>query len=69
MAVSEKIGQYKKDHNIAILQMTRWDSLLDNMIDRGGQEGLDERFLRALFSVIHEESVRIQNEVLWKKEQ
>jgi chorismate mutase len=69
MSVSEKIGRYKKDHNIAILQMNRWDALLDNMIDKGGQEGLDERFLRALFSVIHEESVRIQNEVLWEKEQ
>ena len=68
MAVSEKIGAYKKDHNIAILQMSRWDSLLDNMVQKGGKEGLDERFLRALFSVIHEESVRVQNEVLWDKE-
>ena len=68
MDISRRIGQYKKDHNIAILQMSRWDSLLDNMVQRGGEEGLDDRFLRALFSVIHEESVRIQNEVLWAKE-
>jgi len=68
MDVSEKIGQYKKDHNIAILQMSRWDALLDNMIQRAGQEGLEAHFVQSLFSVIHEESVRIQNEVLWDKE-
>jgi chorismate mutase len=68
MDISEKIGQYKKGHNIAILQMGRWDALIDNMVQRGGEEGLNDRFLRALFSVIHEESVRIQNEVLWTKE-
>ncbi len=68
MSVSEKIGAYKKDHNIAILQMGRWDALLDDMIRKGEREGLDERFLRSLFSVIHEESVRVQNEVLWEKE-
>ena len=68
MDISEKIGQYKKDHNIAILQMSRWDSLLDNMVQRGGQEGLESHFLQSLFSVIHEESVRVQNEVLWTKE-
>ena len=67
MSVSEKIGSYKKAHNIAILQMGRWDALLDDMIRRGGKEGLDERFVRALFNVIHEESVRIQNEILWKE--
>ena len=67
MAVSKKIGEYKKDHNIAILQMKRWDSLIDNMLQRGGQEGLQADFLQSIFSVIHEESVRVQNEVLWEK--
>jgi len=69
MSISEQIGSYKKDHNIAILQTARWDSLLDDMIRQGGQEGLDANFLRALFNVIHEESVRIQNEVLWAKKE
>lgn len=65
MAISRRIGQYKKDHNIAILQLARWDTLLDDMIRKGGQTGLGEHFLRALFNDIHEESVRVQNEVLW----
>jgi chorismate mutase len=65
MDVSRLIGQYKKDHNIAILQMRRWDALLENMIRKGGEDGLEERFLRALFNDIHEESVRVQNDILW----
>jgi len=64
MDISRRIGAYKKEHNIAILQIERWDSLMDDMIEHGRRDGLDERFLQALFSVIHEESVRIQNEVL-----
>lgn len=67
MDVSKSIGQYKKDHNIAILQMDRWDALLDEMVRQGGSKGLSERFLRAFFNDIHEESVRVQNEVLSKK--
>lgn len=66
MDVSKSIGQYKKDHNIAILQMDRWDALLDEMVRQGGSKGLSERFLRAFFNDIHEESVRVQNEVLSK---
>ena len=69
MDISRRIGAYKKDHNIAILQIERWDSLMDDMIEQGRRDGLDERFLQALFSVIHEESVRIQNEVLSSKEE
>ena len=67
MEVSRLIGGYKKDHNIAILQMVRWDTLLDRIIRLGTVEGLTEGFLRTLFSDIHQESIRVQNEVLESK--
>lgn len=67
MDISRLIGQYKRDHNIAILQMQRWEELIEDMIRKGRQEGLDERFLRALFNDIHEESVRVQDEILREK--
>ena len=66
MAVSAEIGQFKKEHNIAILQTRRWDELLDDMIRKGDAEGLNEQFLRNLFSAIHEESIRVQNDILMK---
>ncbi|MBR5100012.1 MAG: bifunctional 3-deoxy-7-phosphoheptulonate synthase/chorismate mutase type II [Bacteroidales bacterium] len=69
MAVSEEIGRFKKEHNIAILQTRRWDALLDDMIRKGDAEGLNEPFLRSLFSAIHEESIRVQNDILSEKEE
>ena len=68
MAVSEEIGRFKKHHNVAILQLARWESLMDQVIRDGRTEGLETRFLQALFNVIHEESVRVQNEVMQAKE-
>ena len=64
MNVSRKIGQYKKEHNIAILQTSRWDSLLGSMIEKGRAYGLSEDFIRAVFNAIHDESVRTQNQIL-----
>ena len=64
MDISRKIGQFKKDHNIAIIQPLRWDSLLDGMIEKGKDYGLDEHFVRALFNVIHDASVAEQNKIL-----
>lgn len=60
MEVSRKIGQYKKEHNIAILQTSRWDAVLEQMKAKGREYGLSEDFIVAVFNAIHEESVRIQ---------
>jgi chorismate mutase len=34
MDVSRRIGQYKKEHNVAILQAGRWEQLLADMVER-----------------------------------
>jgi len=64
MGLSRKIGQYKKEHNIAILQTSRWDSLLEEMVKKGQDYGLSKGFIEAVFNAIHEESIQAQNEVL-----
>ena len=64
MGLSKKIGAYKRDHNVAILQMARWDEIMDEMKKNARVHGLSEKFIEAVFNAIHEESVRIQNEVL-----
>ncbi|MBR3406356.1 MAG: chorismate mutase [Bacteroidales bacterium] len=63
-AVSQAIGRYKKEHNVAILQAVRWEQLLADMIARGAALGLSERAITAIMTAIHDESVRVQNEVL-----
>ncbi len=62
--VSKLIGQYKRDHNVAILQAVRWEQLLTDMEAKGKALGLSEESVNAIFNAIHEESVRVQNEVL-----
>ena len=64
MGVSRKIGAYKRSHNVAILQMGRWDQLLGAMKEKARAYGLSEKFVEDVFNAIHEESVRVQNEVL-----
>ena len=64
MDVSRRIGSYKRDHNVAILQMARWDSLMADVKEKADEYGLSEAFVDKVFTAIHEESVRVQNEIL-----
>lgn len=64
MKASRKIGQFKKEHNIAIIQAGRWDGLLKKAIKKGSEFGLPENFVTELFNVIHEASVQAQNDIL-----
>ena len=64
MGLSKKIGAYKRDHNVAILQMSRWDEVMESMKKNAREYGLSEKFVEAVFNAIHDESVRVQNEVL-----
>lgn len=68
MDVSAKIGRFKKENNIAILQTGRWDSVLERMAEKGGEAGLDGKFVRELFNIIHDASVEVQNNVLEQKQ-
>ncbi len=64
MKVSRQIGEYKRDNNIAILQTSRWDSLLAKVVAKGKEYGLPQGFIEDVFNAIHEASVEVQNEVI-----
>ena len=64
MGVSQAIGQYKREHNVAILQAGRWEQLLADMVARAGAMGISEQAITAIMTAIHDESVRVQNNVL-----
>lgn len=66
MKISGEIGRLKKENNVAILQFPRWNSVLARMLETGRQIGLDEDFVRAVFTLIHSESVAVQDRVLEK---
>ena len=67
MNISRKIGEYKKNNNVAILQTSRWDEVLAKVIAMGEEYGLSEKFITTVFNAIHEASVEAQNEVISDK--
>ena len=66
MRVSRDIGQYKKEHNMPVLQTQRYEELLARRAGQAGQMGMDREFMRTVLQAIHEESIRQQMEVLGK---
>ena len=62
--ISKKIGQYKKNNNIAIVQASRWDSLLAKVVEKGQEYGLSKKLLTDVFNAIHEASVEMQNDII-----
>jgi chorismate mutase len=64
MKVADKIGKYKKDNNITILQSSRWDQLLTKRVQDGEKKGLSEDFVVKLFRAIHQESINHQTKIM-----
>lgn len=62
--VAEKIGQYKKDNNITILQTNRWNEILDRALQKGAQVGLSKEFITKYFDAVHMESINHQNKIM-----
>jgi len=68
MKASEKIGQYKKDNNVTILQVNRWEEIIKTRVTLGKAMGLDEGFTRDLLRLIHHESIQVQTKVMNQSE-
>jgi chorismate mutase len=66
MRVSEEIGMYKKEHNISILQRTRYDEILEKRVGMGEGLGMSREFMRVILEAIHEESIRKQMDIMNK---
>jgi len=66
MRVSREIGQYKKEHNMTVLQPARYNEILDKRGAQGSLCGMSSEFVAKVFEQIHEESVRQQLEIVTK---
>ena len=66
MRVCREIGMYKKEHNMTVLQPTRYNEILDKRGAQGTLCGMDSDFIKHIFESVHEESVRQQMEIINK---
>jgi chorismate mutase len=64
MKVADKIGQYKKENNITILQTNRWNAILERAYAKGEKLGLSKEFITKYFDAVHMESINHQNKIL-----
>ena len=62
--VVEKIAEYKREHKMTILQVSRWDELLKDRLAIAKKLGLDDKFSKELYQQIHLMSIRIQTKVM-----
>jgi chorismate mutase len=66
MRVCREIGHYKKEHNMTVLQASRYNEILSKRGVQGSLCGMGPEFVAKVFESIHEESVRQQIEIINK---
>ena len=66
MRISREIGLYKREHDMTVVQTTRYNEILDKRGAQGVLCGMSADFIKAVFEAVHEESVRQQIEIMNK---
>lgn len=64
MQVVQKIGEYKRDNGVTILQVNRWDQIMNKRSSFASALKLDLNFTGKLLELIHSESIRKQTEIM-----
>lgn len=60
MNVVKKVGQYKKEKGIAVLDQIRWNKILESNLAEAESLGLSKVFIKKLLKTIHEFSLEVQ---------
>lgn len=69
MKIVEEIGEYKKENNIAVLQIRRWADIIFDRLNIGSKLGLNKDFLLNMLQLVHKESIRKQEEIMGLSEE
>lgn len=67
MRIVEQIGLYKRENNVTILQVNRWDEIIQKRTNLAKALKLDQEFTVKFLELIHNESIRKQNEIMNEK--
>ena len=63
-----QIAEYKKHNNVMALQINRWTQMMNNRVEIAKRLNLNETFVKIMFQLIHEDSVRQQTELIDKED-
>ncbi len=64
MGIVDLIGEQKRLNNVTTLQVDRWRALLKDRMERARRLGLDPGYTKAIYEVIHRESIRRQSSIM-----
>ncbi|HEY3372209.1 MAG TPA: chorismate mutase [Prolixibacteraceae bacterium] len=64
MEIVKQIGKYKRENNVTALQIGRFAELMEKRVKLGVSLNLDPHFVQQVFQHIHEDSVRMQTDIL-----
>jgi chorismate mutase len=64
MQIVEKIGEFKRDNGVTILQVSRWDEIMHKRSAFAQALKLDLNFTGKLLELIHGESIRKQTQIM-----
>ena len=68
MRIVEEIGEYKKQNNVSVFQLYRWENILKSRVEYGERLGLDVEYIKNLLQLVHNESIRKQADILNRKD-
>ena len=68
MDITHRIGAYKKANDVTVFQLDRWKEIMETRQPYAISKGLDAVFVEKLLQVLHDESIKIQTEILNKKQ-
>ena len=64
MNIIRQIGIYKKENKVTALQINRFAQIMEDRSRLAEKLSLDDAFVKAMFQLIHEDSVRQQSEIM-----
>jgi chorismate mutase len=64
MKIADKIGEFKKNNNITVLQTNRWNDILERAYKKGDNLGLTREFITKYFDAVHMESINHQTRIM-----
>ncbi len=64
MEIVKQIANYKKQNKVTALQINRWTQIMEDRTNIARKLNLDETFIKIIFQLIHEDSVRQQTEIM-----
>lgn len=60
MALVQQVGEYKKAHQIPVVDMNRWREVLTGKLTLARELGLDVRMIEDIYNRIHQAAITLE---------